>query len=78
MKTTELIQKLGLGVTLVGDQLIVNAGELSHSITIEYFKRKLDKHTDKQDFPAFVNSTGLSAANKDLIKGVFYSWLDSK
>lgn len=63
MKTTEIIQKPGLGVTLVGDELIVNAGELSHSITIEYLKLKVAKHTDKQDFPTFVNSTGKRKKN---------------
>lgn len=78
MKTTEVIQKPGLGVALVGDELIINAGELSHGITIEYLNRKLAKHMDTQDFPSFVNTTGLTEKDKNLIKGVYYDWMTSQ
>lgn len=30
------------------------------------------------NFPEFVESTGLSQKDKDLIKGVFYDWKESK
>lgn len=37
-------------------------------------KEEIKPKSAATDFPEFVESTGLSQKDKDLIKGVFYDW----